>query len=330
MSRTRSGASSGSPHPPPSPAGSTHQRSTWPRGVVVPGMRTLLQRLRIHLGEVFRPIRDVYRARSSDPAARKDTDLSDPFAHHPAQDQELHLRVLGVQAHRGGGQGPRHLSSSHQSPGMVSGLSGPSAPGRAAPEPPAFAMRIPVRSGRSDRRAAGKGFLPSEMTALASRTGNRHQPFFGCCPRGVRNWKQACPIFSELPAWSSAWSSPQSWGDNNRIEGGNPGVTTGLKEAILGPRSHWQKKRAAVLPLTGGLDFFPGKNPDLGAGSAGGFYAGQVARPGFYAGQECGALGIEAGRAIKRGWEPVLIGQTRTHWASHQTRLGEPVMLDLL
>ena len=67
-------------------------------------------------------------------------------------------------------------------------------------------------------------------------------------PRGVRNWKQACPIFSELPAWSSAWSSPQSWGDN-RIEGGNPGVTTGLKEAILqlkeailGPRSHWQKK----------------------------------------------------------------------------------------
>ena len=41
---------------------------------------------------------------------------------------------------------------------------------------------------------------------------------------------------------------------------------------------------------TVGLDnsfefFFPGKNPDLGAGSAGGFYAGQVARPGFYARQ---------------------------------------------
>ena len=46
-------------------------------------------------------------------------------------------------------------------------------------------------------------------------TGNRHVPFFWSCP-----------------AWSSAWSSPQSWGDN-RIEGGNPGVTTGLKEAIL-------------------------------------------------------------------------------------------------
>ena len=116
-------------------------------------------------------------------------------------------------------------------------------------------------------------------------------------PRGVRNWKQACPIFSELPAWSSAWSSPQSSGDN-RIEGGNPGVT--LKEAILGPRSHWQKK--SVLESSRGRTgfFFPA---DLGAGSAGlrcraggaahveairlrcraggaagGFYAGQAAR----------------------------------------------------
>ena len=89
-----------------------------------------------------------------------------------------------------------------------------------------------------------------------------------------RNWKQAPTIFwllpawsSELetgmshffrscPAWSSAWSS-QSW-DDNRIEGGNPGVTTGLKEAIL--------------------EFFFWES--LGAGSD----AGQ-ARPGFYAGQ---------------------------------------------
>ena len=74
-------------------------------------MRTLLQRLRIHLGEVVGPIRDVYWARSSDPAARKDTDLSDPFAHHPAQDRELHLRVLGVQAHRGGGRLVRALGT---------------------------------------------------------------------------------------------------------------------------------------------------------------------------------------------------------------------------
>ena len=156
----------------PGPGESTH--------LVVPGMRALLQRLQIHLGEVFRPIRDVNRARSSDPAARKDADLSDPFAHHPAQDRELHLRVLAC-------QGPRHLSSSRQSPrlGMVGGLSGLSASGRAA-----FDMGIPVRSGRSDRRAAGKGFLPSEMSALAgcprtstgrarSRPG-RSQAYWGC------------------------------------------------------------------------------------------------------------------------------------------------------
>ena len=39
--------------------------------------------------------------------------------------------------------------------------------------------------------------------------------------------------------------------------------------------------------------------------------AGQ-ARPGGYARQECGALGV---------------GRARTHWASHQTRLGEPVFI---
>ena len=66
--------------------------------LVVPGVRTLFQRLRIHLGEVVGPVRDVYGARSSDPAAREDAD------HHPAQDRELHLRVLGVQAPRGGGR----------------------------------------------------------------------------------------------------------------------------------------------------------------------------------------------------------------------------------
>ena len=111
-------------------------------------------------------------------------------------------------------------------------------------------------------------------------TGNRHVPFFRSCP----TWSSA---------WSSAWSSPQSWGDN-RIEGGNPGVTTGLKEAILeffpcragaagllcraAGASHWQKKACCSPPPTGGLEFFSGKNPDLGAGSN----AGQ-ARPGFYA-----------------------------------------------
>ena len=54
-------------------------------------MRTLLQRLRIHLGEVFRPIREV---------------------------------------------SPELVTPEPEAGGMVGGLSGPSAPGRAAPEPP--------------------------------------------------------------------------------------------------------------------------------------------------------------------------------------------------
>ena len=61
-------------------------------------------------------------------------------------------------------QGLQHLSSSHQSPklwGWWAACQGPRHLG-AAPEPPAFGMGIPARSGRS-------GFLPSEMTALASR-----------------------------------------------------------------------------------------------------------------------------------------------------------------
>ena len=46
-----------------------------------------------------------------------------------------------------------------------------------------------------------------------------------------------------------------------------------------------------------------------------------MVRPGFYAGQECGALGV--GRAIKRGWASQ--HWANPYWASHQTRLGEPV-----
>ena len=106
-------------------------------------------------------------------------------------------------------------------------------------------------------------------------TGNRHVPFF-----------RSCPAWSSV--WSSAWSSPQSWGDN-RIEGGNPGVTTGLKEAILeffpgnplvqapmpGRRGRasmpgsWglaavgKKKRAAVLPPREDWNFFLGRIPTL-------------------------------------------------------------------
>ena len=68
-----------------------------------------------------------------------------------------------------GPSAPELVAPEPEAGGMVGCLSGPSAPGRATPELAAFGMGIPVRSGRSARRAAGKGFLPSEMTALASR-----------------------------------------------------------------------------------------------------------------------------------------------------------------
>ena len=64
----------------------------------------------VPFSSVVGPIRDVYRARSSDPAARKD---SDPFAHHPAQD--------------------RSGSWVSRPTGVADGLSGPSAP--ELPEP---------------------------------------------------------------------------------------------------------------------------------------------------------------------------------------------------
>ena len=76
------------------------------------------------------------------------------------------------------------------------------------------------------------------MLSKCLGTGNRHQPFFGCCPRGVRetgmshffgvgmslffqlvprgvrNWKQACPIFSELPRVEFRVEFPSILGDN--------------------------------------------------------------------------------------------------------------------
>ena len=70
------------------------------------------------------------------------------------------------------------------------------------------------------------------------------------------------------------------------------------KRAAVPPRDNWNFFSLQSSPHgTTGFFFLDRKNPDLGAGSAGGFYAGQVARPGFYAGQECGALGIEASDA---------------------------------
>ena len=62
----------------------------------------------------------------------------------------------------------------------------------------------------------------------------------------------------------------------------------GFYAGQLGPRSHWQKKRAAVLPPREDWNFFLGRIPTLArAWQAGGSDAGQ----------ECGALGIEASDA---------------------------------
>ena len=53
---------------------------------------------------------------------------------------------------------------------------------------------------------------------------------------------------------------------DNRIEGGNPGASQPLaKKSVLQFSTEELKKNS-------------GKNPDLGAGWAGGFYAGRVAR----------------------------------------------------
>ena len=226
------------------------------------------------------------------------------------------------------------------------------------------------------------------MLSKCLGTGNRHQPFFGCCPRGVRNWKQACPIFSELPAWSSELETGMShfFGVARvefRVE--FPGSASTCPGQVRRNFRQWstgqlEKFFAEVVGLDDNLDiFFAGKNspwrglgrlqapmPGRFAETVGlddsfekkilgriptlarawqGSDAGQ-ARPGGYARQECGALGVgrtRIGRAIKRGWgepsnevgrastkgplgEPVLIGRARTHWAS-QHSLGEPVLI---
>ena len=76
-----------------------------------------------------------------------------------------------------------------------------------------------------------------------------------------------------------------------------------------------------VVPPQDNLDFFfPGKNSDLGAGSAGGFYARQVAR------QECGALGIEASTSARNWKQAPTIFWVMPAWSSQQAR---PIFWDM-
>ena len=116
------------------------------------------------------------------------------------------------------------------------------------------------------------------MLSKCLGTGNRHQPFFGCCPRGVRNWKQACPIFSELPAWSSELETGMShfFGVARvefRVE--FPGSASTCPGQVRRNFRQWstgqlEKNFAEVVGLDDNLDiFFAGKNsPWRGLGRA--------------------------------------------------------------
>ena len=77
-----------------------------------------------------------------------------------------------------------------------------------------------------------------------------------------------------------------------------------------------KKKRAAVLPPREDWNFFPGKNPDLGAG-----LAGLRCRAGA-AGRLC-----QAGMWRARRWASPYWASHQRGWASHQTSLGEPVLI---
>ena len=149
--------------PPPSPAGSTHQRSTWPRGVHPPGGFTLV-RFFAQSATCTGPGRRTQR-----PAKIRTSPTRLLIIQRRTESctsGSLVSRPTGVADGLSGPSAPELVAPEPETGRMVGGLSGPSAPGRAAPEPPAFGMGIPARSGRSDRRAAGNGFLPSKMIGL--------------------------------------------------------------------------------------------------------------------------------------------------------------------
>ena len=131
MSRTRSGASSGSPHPdrggqpkrwiagpqvrvgPPPPAGSTLQRSTWPRGVHPPGGS----------GTCTGPGRRTQR---------------------PAKIRTSPTRLLIIQRRT---ESCTSGSLVSRPTGVADGLSGPSAPELVTPEPEWWACQGPRHLG---------------------------------------------------------------------------------------------------------------------------------------------------------------------------------------
>ena len=103
-----------------------------------------------------------------------------------------------------------------------------------------YRSRNPDLGGRiptSVWRGLGRASMPGRNVMLESTSGT-------CAFEVPRNWKQAPTIFWLLPAWSSELETGMSHffgvaspGVPRGVPRGvplNPGVTTGLKEAILG------------------------------------------------------------------------------------------------
>ena len=127
----------------PGPWESTH--------LVVPGMRTLLQRLWIHLGEVVGPGPGRRTQRPAKIRTSPTRLLIIQRRTASCTSGSWVSRPTGVADGLSGPSAPELVAPEPEAVGMVGCLSGPSAPGRAIPEPPTFGIRIPVRSGRSAR-----------------------------------------------------------------------------------------------------------------------------------------------------------------------------------
>ena len=182
----------------------------------------------------------------------------------------------------------------------------------------------------------------SDAARTASLTDLRRWPgdgFFGKIPKSESRprWKNP-----DLGAGSAGWRLRCRAG-SPKLSGSDAGQVARVRRNFRQWSTGQLEKFFEVVGLDDNLEFFfcwEESRPWRGLGSD----AGQ-ARPGFYAGQECGALGVgrarthwanpywashqtRLGRAIKRGWgEPSNeVGRARTHWASPYS-LGEPVLI---
>ena len=92
------------------------------------------------------------------------------------------------------------------------------------------------RAGAAGWRSAKPYDSMIRMTrraGVSGAPGNRHQPFFGCCAKGLE--KRVCVLVAREVELRGIF--PQSHSCPRGVPRGvplNPGVTTGLKGAILG------------------------------------------------------------------------------------------------